>query len=76
MTPFPKEQDKVWAGGSEHVGHAVLALKNRARSRTGPSPKGRVDLKAHLKCVTVYILFLLDCFNSMQAGMQWKCSFE
>ena len=53
MTPFPKEQDKVWAGGSEHVGHAVLALKNRARSRTGPSPKGRVDLKAHLKCVTV-----------------------
>ena len=53
MTPFPKGQDKVWAGGSEHIGHAFLALKNRALSRTGQSPKGREDLKAHLKCVTV-----------------------
>ena len=27
-------------------------------------------------CDCVYSIFLLDYFNSMQAGMQWKCSFE
>ena len=40
----------------KNVGHAALALKNRPRSRTGPRPKDRVNLKA--QCIENTMLLI------------------